>query len=71
MNGKWLWLVYTILLDLFSVDICCADTGLYAAFVGGVLRAFDGINLYIASRSFVYLIFLVVWKELFCTSAVL
>lgn len=60
MNGKWLWLVYTILLDLFSVDICCAVTWLYAAFVGGVLRVFDGVNLYIASRSFVYRVFLVV-----------
>jgi len=60
VNGKWLWLVYTILLDLFSVDICCVDTGLYATFVGGNLRVFGGINLHNASRSFVYRVFLVV-----------
>ena len=60
MNGKWLWMVYTILLDLCSVDIFCAVTGLYATFVGGVLRVFDEINLYSASQSFVGRVFLVI-----------
>jgi len=47
VNGKWLWLVHTIQLDLYSVDIFCTVTGLHAAFVGGVLRVFDEINLFI------------------------
>ena len=47
MKGKWLCLVYTIVLDLCSVDMCCVVTGLYMAFIGGVLRIFDEINFYI------------------------
>ena len=57
MKSKLLWLVYTIILDLCSVDICCAVTGLYAAFVCGVLWVFDEINLYIASHSFIERVF--------------
>ena len=71
MNGKWLWLVYTILLDLCSVDICCVVTGLYVACVGGVLRGFEEINLYIASHSFIDRVFLVIRKLLFCHKCVL
>ena len=60
VNGKWLWMVYAFLLDLCSVDIFCAVTGLCATFVGGILRVFDEINLYIALNSFVDRVVLVI-----------
>ena len=53
MKDKWLCLVNTILLHLCSVDMCCAVTGLYMAFIGGVLRIFDEIDFYIFSHSFI------------------
>jgi len=63
-------MVYTILLDLCSVDIFCAVTGLYATFVGGVLRVFDEINLYIALNSFVGRVVLVIRKVFFFVTGV-
>ena len=55
---KWLWQVYTIILDVCSVDICCDVTELYAALVSGVLWDFEEINFYIFSHSFI--------EHLFC-----
>ena len=51
--------MHTILLDLCSVDICCTVTGFHAAFVGGVLRVLDEMNLYTASHSVIDRVFFV------------
>ena len=59
---NWLCLVNTILLQLQSVDICCAVTWLYDAFVGRVSRVFYEINFYIVPRFFIEGVFCDVCK---------